>query len=279
MPGDGRQITLKDIIVENSSAPKVYEESFKVHTYEVDIHNRLTIQALAQFLQEAASNHAALLGFGVEYLLKNNRTWVLSRLAIEIEEFIPLGETITIKTWPADTEKLFFIRDFEIRNSQGSIIGSATSYWIFIDTEKGRPVHPSKNEIVFDYDNIERGFKRPLSKLPALEKLEPCKFFHVRYSDLDLNNHVNNIKYIEWGMEGIDPDYRINYIPFLLEINFLSEAKYGNQVELSMEKDTMEKDTMEMFSHSLFIDNKEICRIQSVWKTMWGRTAVRPHTV
>lgn len=263
MPGDGRQITRKDTILESNKAPKVYKESFKIHTYEVDIHNRLTIQALAQFLQESASNHAALLGFGVEFLLKNNRTWVLSRLAVEIKEFIPLGESITIKTWPAATEKLFFIRDFEISNSKGEVIGSATSYWIFIDTEKGRPVHPSKNEIDFDYENIKRGFNRSLTKLPSIENMLPLKSFHVRYSDLDLNNHVNNIKYIEWGMEGIDPGYRKNNIPFLLEINFLAEAKYSNIVDLSME----EKSTGE-FLHSLFIEKTEICRIKSVWKVM-----------
>ncbi|RKX84928.1 MAG: hypothetical protein DRP58_06540 [Spirochaetes bacterium] len=261
MPGDGRQIILKDIKVENKTGPKVYGESFKVHTYEVDTHNRLTIQALAQFLQESASNHAARLGFGVEFLLKNNRTWVLSRLAVEIKEFIPLGETITIKTWPAATEKLFFIRDFEISNSNGKIIGSATSYWIFIDTEKGRPVHPSKNEIVFDYENIKRGFTRSLTKLPSMNKMLPLKSFHVRYSDLDLNNHVNNIKYIEWGMEGIDPDYRKTHIPFLLEINFLSEAKYSNIVDLSMEPDSLDG-----FMHYLVINDTEICRIKSVWK-------------
>jgi len=263
MPGDGRQKIPKVIIVESNKAPKVYEENFKVHTYEVDIHNRLTVQALAQFLQESASNHAALLGFGVEYLLGNNRTWVLSRLAIEIEKFIPLGETITIKTWPAATEKLFFIRDFEITNSKGSIIGSATSYWIFIDTKNSRPVHPSKKEIVFDYENIERGFNRALSKLPSQENMEHSRSFHVRYSDLDLNNHVNNIKYIEWGMEGIDPEYKKKHIPFKLEINFLSEVKYNYIVELSMRKDSSEN-----FDHSLYIDNNEICRIKSGWKTI-----------
>ncbi|MCK5201493.1 MAG: hypothetical protein KAR21_24235, partial [Spirochaetales bacterium] len=234
-----------------------------IHTYEVDIHNRLTIQALAQFLQEAATNHAALLGFGVEYLLKNNRTWVLSRFAVEIEDLISLGATITIKTWPANTEKLFFIRDFEIKNSNGKIIGSATSYWIFIDTEKSRPVHPSKNEIIFDYKDIKRGFNRSLTKLPALENSLPSKLFHVRYSDLDLNNHVNNIKYIEWGMEGVDPDYRKKHIPYSLEINFLSEAKYGDEVNLSM-KQISSGD----FLHSILIDDTEICRVKSGWKVL-----------
>ena len=76
------------IIVKTSRPVRIYEESFKIHTYEVDLHNRLTIQSLCQFLQEAASNHASLLGFGVDYLLGNSRTWFLSRLAVEIEDFI-----------------------------------------------------------------------------------------------------------------------------------------------------------------------------------------------
>jgi len=249
--------------VENKTSKKIYKESFKIHTYEVDIHNRLTIQSLAQFLQESASNHAVLLGCGVEYLLSNSRTWVLSRLAIEIEKFILLGETITIKTWPADTEKLFFIRDFEISNSKGEIIGTATSYWIFIDTNKMIPIHPSKNEIIFDYENTKRGFNRPLTKLPVPEEKVLLQSFHVRYSDLDLNNHVNNIKYIEWAMEGVNPEYKKSHIPFSMEINFLAEAKYNDLVDLSMEKKSLEN-----FLHSLYIANKEICRIKSGWKTI-----------
>jgi acyl-ACP thioesterase len=267
MHGDGRQIIRKGTKLKgDETADQVYEERFKIHTYEVDIHNRLTIQALAQFLQEAASNHAALLGFGMEFLLKNNRTWILSRLAVEIDDFISLGETITIKTWPAATDKFFYIRDFEITNDNDKIIGSATSYWVFIDTEKGRPVHPSKNEINFDYKGIRRGYNRQLIKLRTPEKLLPLKEFHVRYSDLDLNNHVNNIKYIEWAMEGIDPSYRKSFIPYLLEINFLTEAKYENIVHLSMEKTIPET-----YIHSLYIDNTEICRIRSEWKVWSGK--------
>ena len=46
MPGDGKLKTLKDIRVTSKAGSQVYEENFKIHTYEVDIHNRLTIQAL-----------------------------------------------------------------------------------------------------------------------------------------------------------------------------------------------------------------------------------------
>ena len=66
-------------------------------------------------------------------------------------------------------------------------------------------------------------------------------------------------------MEGIDPEYRKNNIPILLEINFLVEAKYDNTVEL-----TMIKDCSEIFNHSLYIGNNEICRIKSGWKQLYS---------
>jgi medium-chain acyl-[acyl-carrier-protein] hydrolase len=254
MPGDGRQRIQMVIKVGSNTSPKIYTEIFKIHTYEVDLHNRLTIQSLAQFLQEAASNHAALLGFGVEFLLKNNRTWVLSRMAIKIDNLISLG---------ADTEKLFYIRDFQIENSKGGVIGNATSYWIFLDTEKRRPVHPAKGELVFNYDDIPRAYIGSLGKLPAPKIVSHLKEFNVRYSDLDLNIHVNNIRYIEWGLEGIDPAYKESHLPGTIEINFLNEAKYGDEVGLSIEEISAGT-----FLHSLFIDNTEICRIKSVWKNI-----------
>lgn len=247
----------------NNNTERTYSEEFKVHTYEVDLHNRLTIQSLCQFLQEAASNHADTLGFGVEYLLKNKRTWVLSRLTVKIEEPVALGDTITIKTWPSGTEKFFFIRDFLIESSSGKIIGNAASYWIFLDTEKMRPVHPSKGEIVFNFGELPKSFEHSPDKLPALENPESSLSFHVRYSDLDLNNHVNNITYIEWVMEGIDHNYRRTNIPVSLEINFLSEAKYGDTVELSKEDIGAGQ-----FMHSLLNGNTEICRAKTIWMTV-----------
>lgn len=124
---------------------KIYMENFKVHTYEVDPAGILTMDSLCQFVQEAASSHADKLGFGVEYLLGNRRTWVLSRLAVETYRPVKLGETLQITTWPSGSEKLFYIRDFVIQTDSGEDIGKGQSYWLFIDTEKeGRYLLPEE---------------------------------------------------------------------------------------------------------------------------------------
>ncbi len=253
----------------NIPAPK-YTENFKIHTYEVDLSNRLTIQSLCQYLQEAASNHAGELGLGVEYLLKNRRTWLLSRLAVEMDQPVALGETITIKTWPAGNKDFFFIRDFEIENSEGLRIGIATSYWIFLDTAKRRPIHPLRSTddsgVITSlqlYKDIPRSFTRQLGRIPQLTHKTVSKSFTVRYSDLDLNNHVNNIIYIAWAMEGIDPEYKEDHIPVSLEINFLSEVTYGDTVDLSLEVVSESE-----YIHSISSANSEVCRVKTGWERL-----------
>ncbi len=247
-----------------TKTPGIYTEVFKIHTYEVDMHNRLTVQALCQFLQEAASSHADSLGFGVEFLLKNRRTWVLSRLGVEMKEPVSLGSSVTIRTWPSGTKKLFFTRDFTVENGEGRKIGSATSYWIFLDTDNMRPIPPSKNEITFNYDGLPESSDMTLNKIPPVTpSASSAGSFNVRYSDLDLNNHVNNVTYVQWAMEGIDPRYKRNHWMTSLHAAFLSEVKYGEQVELEMGK----SDNFTFF-HGLSVQERNVCRIQTRWAAL-----------
>ena len=246
----------------NMEGKRIHTESFKVHTYEVDPHNILTIDSLCQFIQEAASNHADTLGFGVNYLLSNNRTWVLSRLSVKIDRKITLGDTIHLKTWPSGSEKFFFTRDFIIESNTGNELGRGASYWLFIDTEKRRPVPPSRGEIVFDFKELPSGIDKPLEKLPQIDSISsPELSFTVRYGDLDLNNHVNNIAYIRWALEGIDPEFRKLHYASSIDINFIAEAVYGEKVSLSTNAVSGKA-----FLHYLFKGETEICRLRTSWK-------------
>ena len=241
---------------------RIHSETFKIHTYEVDPVNRLTVDSLCQFIQEAAANHADLLGFGVNYLLQNNRTWVLSRLSVEIDRAIKLGDTVRINTWPSGNEKFFFIRDFTVELETGEKIGRGKSYWLFIDTEKRRPIPPSKGEIVFDFSRLPSGFEKTIEKLPQLKDFPPpVQTFNVRYGDLDLNNHVNNIAYIRWALEGITPEFRRSRFAYAIEINFLAEAVHGDSVSLFMNPVSDEE-----FLHYLFKGETEVCRVRTLWK-------------
>ena len=222
--------------------------------------NTATLPAICQYLQEVASNHAEKLGFGVSWLLENQRTWMLSRLVVSMDSFPRVGEEILVNTWPSGTDRLLFLRDFTIERASGEVLGRAVSSWVFMNLETRRPVHPSSKELEYDFTRTgDRAIDIKPGKVPLLDGEVEKGAFRVRYNDLDMNNHVNNIKYIEWLMESVDPSYRRANRPVNLSVNFLAEALYGQDVSVHIAGE-------DKFSHGVRdSDCNDICRAESSW--------------
>jgi acyl-ACP thioesterase len=75
-----------------------------------------------------------------------------------------------------------------------------------------------------------------LSGVPAsLESrgdLRHCGERRALYSDIDYNGHVNNVRYIQWIQDSIDPAVLEQARQARLDINYLGEVKPGETVEL-----------------------------------------------
>jgi len=244
----------------------IFKDEYSIRSYEVDLKGNVTIQTLCQFMQETASKHAHTLGLGLDHLFEENLTWVLSRLLVSIDTFPKWGDTITVHTWPTGVDHLFALRDFLITDKADVVIGKATSAWLVIDLTKRRPhrVKPFIDRIHSLTD--KRVLKAKLGKLPSMEHPDYIKVLSVRYSDLDRNSHVNSIEYVEWLLESIPFELRKKYNPVELEINFLSEAMYGDEISNRLKKDDSPAPS---FMHSLVRkeDGQELCRARTVWLT------------
>jgi len=158
---------------------------------------------------------------------------------------------------------VFALRDFDIRH-KNQTIGSCVSAWIIIDTAHRKPIRPTF--IVDQLNPVEREhvLDHPLGKLPRFQESQFEHRFKVRYSDLDINQHANNVSYIEWALENI-PDIGENHRCLTdLEINFLGEAFLGDQVIAGCR--TMD-DQGTVYAHNIVreTDNQELIRARTVW--------------
>ncbi len=208
---------------------KLWHETFRARFYEVGPDGCITIQALTNYFQEAAGNHAAELGVGMQHLFEKGQSWVLSRFFIQMHQFPQWKQPVTIDTWPAGTERMFALRHFRLRSGEIEI-GFGSSAWLLIDLARRRPLRP---DFVRDFD--EPGPVIGLAeKLPG--KVEPPaastreRAFTVRTSDLDMNQHVNNVNYIDWALETVPPETRRDGRLRTLQIEFLAECYEGEQV-------------------------------------------------
>ena len=77
--------------------------------------------------------HAVKLGFGRDDLMRDNRFWVLSRIYAVIEKWPVWEDSIIVKTWPNGTDKLFALRNYEVKYPDGRHMASGTSSWLILD--------------------------------------------------------------------------------------------------------------------------------------------------
>ena len=201
------------------------EKDYPVHVYETGPDGRLNLHSLFDYFQDIASDHAVRLGFGRDDLLKQNHFWVLSRIYSEISLLPSWGETIILKTWPRGTDRLLALRDYEARFPDGRIIALATSSWLIIDRDTKRIQRPDNLRSSLNSDpSVENVLPRNSIKLgPAGSNGRTIPHFRVRISDLDINLHTNNARYLKWITDSYDLDFMLNNVPLSAEINYLAE--------------------------------------------------------
>ncbi|MGD8523849.1 MAG: thioesterase [Desulfobacterales bacterium] len=245
--------------------PNVWKDTFRIRSYEVDCHGKLSMLSIFNFMQEAASSHADALGVSIQQLLCENYTWLLSRVKITMTSYPAWTDDLTVMTWPSGMQRLFALRDFQFKDQKDSIVGAALSAWLVIDTHKRRPVRIApfiKRLKPVEGDHILPG---PLDKLQPLDTHDSERKFQVRFRDLDINQHVNNTSYVEWILESMPAAVKKDAILTELEINFLAESFLHDRIIancLSLSTNNRE------FRHGLYReeDGQELVRATTVWK-------------
>lgn len=182
-----------------SELGKIGTYQFVAEPFHVDFTGHLTIGVLGNHLLNVAGFHSHDRGFGIDRLNKEHYTWVLSRLALEMLTDLPFQyEPFTIETWVENVYRLFTDRNFAVLNKEGKPIAYARSVWAMIDTETRKPV-----DLMAIHDGDITGYicdkECPIDK-PSRIKVssqEPVAVLPVKYSDMDINGHVNSIRYIE----------------------------------------------------------------------------------
>ncbi|CAN5916619.1 thioesterase [soil metagenome] len=209
-----------------------WKESHHIRTYEVDYTNRLKVSSVFNFMQEAASKSADSLGFGYENFIQEGLFWVLSRVRVILIDTQQLGDKITIETWPKGIEGVFATRDFRVYDADQNIICLATTSWALLDGATMRPLpgpelrkRLTRMDPDSAIDEVPGKIMEPSRKDLVYEK-------HIRYLDLDVNRHVNNVKYVEYILDAFPmEDYQARKL-VSLQVNFISEAKYGDTLRI-----------------------------------------------
>lgn len=205
-----------------------------VRSYECAPDGKVTVANICNYLQEAASLNAEHLGFSKSNFegLGQNLTWVMTRMRVELKRRPKWNEVVKVFTFPRPARRIVAWRDFVLSDAEGNEFGRASTEWMMIDFSTRRPVAipafvteraDTETEPVFS-DPL--GFKLPSDVFPPQDS-QPYTITAAP-SDIDLNGHVNNVRYVTWLFDasGITDD------ALTLELAFKSEVLAGTAVNV-----------------------------------------------
>jgi acyl-ACP thioesterase len=216
---------------------------FMAEPFHCDLSGRLFMGHMGNHMLNAADFHSSARGFGMKYLMTIQRSWVLSRLAIELEEMPTQYTKFNVETWVESAMRYFTNRNFRVvgKTEDGTekVYGYGRSIWAMIDTETRQPTDifsidngAINNWIVCDKEcPIEKGGRVKMS-----DSAEFVRTIETHYNDVDINGHINSVKYIEhvldlWPLEWYK-EHRLKRF----EIAYVAEAHEGDQLSFYREQ-------------------------------------------
>lgn len=213
---------------------QVRRYNFIAEEFHSDFTHHLFWGELGQELLNTSDYHSSEHGYGMDYMNGIHRTWVLSRLAIEMQEMPMANQKYTIATWVENELRSFTGRNFAIIDSLShKVYGYAKSIWAVIDTGTREPVdlRSIHDDDIEKYINKEEvcPIDKP-SRVQIGDDAVKVRTLDTYYNDVDVNGHINSIRYIDHVLDLFDLDYYRKNTLKRFEIAYVAESHQGDQL-------------------------------------------------
>lgn len=215
----------------------VYTETLELRACSCDMSGAWKPSAILETMQETAGVHSRIFGLGRDVMDAMNIAWVLSRLTVRFDRVPVVGETITVETYPTPNRHMFFPRTHIFRDGTGVQVGCANSLWVLMDLTE-RKLTRSDEVLAHMPDNTGMAMLpgmpatvKPLSGEPVTGEVIP------RYSELDMNRHVNNTKYLDWCVNALGVDVMAENCITAFDVNYDAEILPGSVIRTELTRD------------------------------------------
>ena len=211
----------------------IYTQKFYINDAASDRFGRLKPSTLLYYIQEVAGVHGSAMGASYEALAEKNLFWAILRTRVQITRLPGKGETIRLETWPMPTTRVAYPRSVVAYDEKGEEIFRAISIWVLMDRTTRAMVLPSKSGLIFS--GTVRG-----GELAVPGSLTPKTYENrcsrtVRFTDLDVNGHMNNTRYFDWMFDVLPSTFHAEHTLKELTICYLSEAREGQTLDMNWE--------------------------------------------
>ncbi|KAG1367625.1 Acyl-[acyl-carrier-protein] hydrolase [Cocos nucifera] len=259
----------------------VYRQNFSIRSYEIGVDKRASVEALMNHFQETSLNHCKCIGlmhggFGcTPEMTRRNLIWVVAKMLVHVERYPWWGDVVQINTWISSSGKNGMGRDWHVHDCQtGLPIMRGTSVWVMMDKHTRRlsklpeEVRAEITPFFSERDAVLDDNGRKLPKFDDDSAAHVRRGLTPRWHDFDVNQHVNNVKYVGWILESVPVWMLDGYEVATMSLEYRRECRMDSVVQSLTAVSSDHADGSPIVCQHLLRleDGTEIVRGQTEWR-------------
>uniref|UniRef100_R4J2L6 Acyl-[acyl-carrier-protein] hydrolase n=1 Tax=Cuphea avigera var. pulcherrima TaxID=83566 RepID=R4J2L6_9MYRT len=257
-----------------------FRQSFSIRSYEIGTDRTASIETLMNYLQETSLNHCKstgilLDGFGrTPEMCKRDLIWVVTKMKIKVNRYPAWGDTVEINTWFSRLGKIGKGRDWLISDcNTGEILIRATSAYATMNQKTRRlsklpyEVHQEIAPLFVDSPPVIEDNDLKLHKFEVKTGDSIHKGLTPGWNDLDVNQHVSNVKYIGWILESMPTEVLETQELCSLALEYRRECGRDSVLESVTAMDPTKVGGRSQYQHLLRLeDGTDIVKCRTEWR-------------
>lgn len=214
-----------------------YTEKIIINDTNIDFNSKVSVVELMKLFQIATFNHSQKIGLDHETMeKKSNVFWVVTKMKLCLNGDICSQDKVSVTTWTHPIGAVRALRDCVIKN-KNSIKVKGTSEWCCLDYETRKLRKLSS----IQYPDLE--MKKTNNNNTVFtnlrEEVESSNLVYsktIRSTDIDLNNHTNNMiyNYMVFDAFSVAELKQIKIKEY--EMYFVNESKEGDVIDIYKKK-------------------------------------------
>ncbi|XP_065867439.1 palmitoyl-acyl carrier protein thioesterase, chloroplastic-like [Euphorbia lathyris] len=265
----------------------VYRQNLVIRSFDIGFDGKVSLTSLMSYLQDTALNHGTMMGvladgedLGItKEMSRNNLIWVISSLQVVLDQYPSWLDVVEVETWmyPAGSNGLG--HDWIIRDTiTGQTVARATSVSVLMNKKTRKLSKMTKEireEVASHIVHCPPILDKDTHKFPKLD-VHTTDFVRTGlkpgWNDLDVNQHVNNTKYINWILESVPRSLMEHHQLSGVSLKFRRECNMDNELH-SLSKFVENSDPN---NHNQTIELEHLLRLDNGPEIVGGRTVWKP---
>lgn len=213
----------------------IYEKQHTLLMRDCDMYRRVKPSVVLALFQDCSEALTEGWGVGLEYMLDRGVIWVAARLECDVPGRLPRhAETVTVRGWATRCRSGIFPFRYELLGGDGETLVTGCSMWVLSDLASHSMMSPNIPKITLPTPEPDNA---PLPRLSAIRP--PVEPQHtprkVRFSEVDINGHLTNTRYIDWMTDLPDREFQRTHPMTGLRIDYRRETFPDEEIVLDWE--------------------------------------------